>query len=214
MDCARLSGIVVRLLFTCTLALAPAAATAATILVYGDSLSAAYGLQPGEGWVSLLEKRLHAEKLDYKVANASISGETTLGGRNRIEAALKTHQPAIVIIELGANDGLRGGTLETTRANLETIIDASHRAKARVLLVGIRLPPNYGMAYTEKFHRQYQDIAKRKKTALVPFMFEGFAEKPDYFLPDGLHPAANAQPVILDMVWKELRPLLKKPVTK
>jgi len=187
---------------------------ARTILVFGDSLSAGYGLPAGSGWVSLLEQRLHAEKLDYKVVNASISGETTLGGRNRIEGALKTHQPAVIVVELGANDGLQGGTPETTRANLEAIIDASHRARARVLLVGIRLPPNYGMAYTEKFHRQYQEIAKRKKTAVVPFLFEGFAEKPEYFLPDGLHPAANAQPLMLDLVWKELRPLLKKPVTK
>jgi acyl-CoA thioesterase-1 len=214
MDCARLSGIVVRLLCACALALASATGSAATILVFGDSLSAGLGLQSGQGWVSLLEQRLHAEKLDYKVVNASISGETTFGGRNRIEGALKTHQPAVIVVELGANDGLQGGTPETTRANLEAIIDASHRAKARVLLVGIRLPPNYGMAYTEKFHRQYREIAKRKKTAVVPFLFEGFAEKPEYFLPDGLHPAANAQPLMLDLVWKELRPLLKKPVTK
>ena len=192
------------------LALASAAASAATILVFGDSLSAAHGLQPGQGWVSLLEQRLHAEKRDYKVVNASISGETSLGGRNRIEAELKNHRPAVVVLELGANDGLRGSTPETTRANLEAIIDASHRAKARVLLVGIRLPPNYGTAYTGKFQQIYSGVAKSRKVALVPFLFEGFADKPEFFLPDGMHPAANAQPLMLDLVWKDLQPLLRR----
>ena len=182
---------------------------AATILVYGDSLSAAYGLTQDQGWVNLLARRLHAERPDYKVANASISGETTHGGRNRIEGALKAHRPAIVIVELGANDGLRGSSIDSTRANLESIIDASRRAGARVLLVGMRLPPNYGAAYTEKFQQLYAEIAKKKKVRLVPFLFEGFGEDPKYFLPDGIHPAALAQPVMLDTVWKELQPLLK-----
>jgi acyl-CoA thioesterase-1 len=182
---------------------------AATILVYGDSLSAAYGLTQDQGWVNLLARRLHAERPDYKVANASISGETTHGGRNRIEGALKVHRPAIVIVELGANDGLRGSSIDSTRANLESIIDASRRAGARVLLVGMRLPPNYGAAYTEKFQQLYAEIAKKKKVPLVPFLFEGFGEDPKYFLPDGIHPAAQAQPVMLDTVWKELQPLLK-----
>lgn len=167
-------------------------------------------MQPDQGWVSLLAKRLQTDKFDYKVANASISGETTYGGVKRIEAVLKAHRPAIVIVELGANDGLRGGTVEKTRANLEAIVDACRKAGARVVLVGIHLPPNYGMAYTDKFRKVFADIARQKKLALVPFLFEGFAEKPEYFQPDGLHPAPNAQPLMLDLVWKALRPLLRK----
>jgi acyl-CoA thioesterase-1 len=186
-----------------------AAAAAATILAYGDSLSAAYGLSQEQGWVSLLARRLAAEKVDYKVANASISGETTHGGRSRIESALNAHRPSIVILELGANDGLRGTSLDATRANLEAIIDACRNAGARVLLVGMRLPPNYGTAYSDKFRQIYVEVAKRKKLRLVPFLFEGFAEKREYFLEDGFHPAANGQLMMLDTVWKELRPLLR-----
>lgn len=178
------------------------------MLVYGDSLSAAYGLPQEQGWVNLLARRLHAEKPDYKVANASISGETTHGGVSRIEGALKTHRPAVVVVELGANDGLRGASLEATRANLESIIDASRRVGARVLLVGMRLPPNYGTAYAEKFQQVYAELAKKKKVALVPYLFEGFGEDRNYFQPDGLHPTAQAQAVMLDTVWKELKPLL------
>ncbi len=185
------------------------AAHAATILVYGDSLSAAYGLAREQGWVSLLERRLHAERPDYKVANASISGETTHGGASRIESELKTHRPAVVIVELGANDGLLGSSIDTTRANLEAIVDASRRAGARVLLVGMRLPPNYGTAYTQKFQQVYAEVAKKKKVPLVPFLLEGFGEDRKYFQPDGIHPTAQAQPVMLDTVWKELKPLLK-----
>lgn len=199
-----------RSIVACALALCAAAAPAATVLVFGDSLSAGYGLQPGQGWVSLLARRLQAEKLDYKVANASISGETTLGGRNRIESALKTHRPSIVVIELGANDGLRGGSPVAMRANLEAIVDASLRARARVLLVGMRLPPNYGTDYAEKFQRTFGEVAKRKKLPPPPFLFEGFAENRDYFQADGIHPAAAAQAMMVDTVWKSLRPLLKR----
>ena len=194
----------------CALALCAAASPAATILVYGDSLSAGYGLQPGQGWVNLLAKRLQTEKLDYKVANASISGETTHGGAKRIEAVLKTHRPAIIIVELGANDGLRGGSPDTMRANLETIVDASLRAKARVLLVAMRMPPNYGTAYAEKFRQVFGDIAKRKKLPPAPFLLDGFAENREYFQADGIHPSAEAQPAMLETVWKGLRLLLKK----
>jgi acyl-CoA thioesterase-1 len=207
MVCSELFKFVVRSALVC--ALGVPAAHAATILVYGDSLSAAYGLAQEQGWVNLLAQRLHAERLDYKVANASISGETTHGGRNRIEGELKTHRPTVVIVELGANDGLRGNSIDSTRANLEAIIDASRRAGARVLLVGMRLPPNYGAAYVGKFQQIYADIAKKKKVPLVPFLFEGFGEDPKYFLPDGIHPTAQAQAVMLDTVWKELEPLLK-----
>ncbi len=199
-----------RFIAACALALSAVAASAATILVYGDSLSAGYGLPGGKSWVNLLAGRREGERLDYKVANASISGETTLGGRNRIESALKTHRPDIVILALGANDGLRGASLDAMRANLEAIVDASRRSKARVLLVGMRLPPNYGAAYTDKFQNTYSEIARSRKLPLVPFLMDGFAEKRSYFLPDGVHPAADAQPVILDTVWSGLSPLLEK----
>lgn len=198
----------------CALALTATAAPAASILVYGDSLAAGYGLPQEQGWVNLMTRRLHAEQLDYKVANASISGETTLGGVNRIEAALKSHRPAIVILQLGANDGLRGGNLDAMRANLEKIAAACRRAGARVLLVGMRIPPNYGTAYTEKFQRTYGEVARRNKLALVPFLFEGFGDKREYFQSDGIHPTAEAQPLMLETVWKGLRPMLKNPVTK
>ena len=192
------------------LALSAAGACAATILVYGDSLSAGYGLPGDKGWVNLLAERLSRERLNYKVANASISGETTLGGRNRITSALELHRPDIVILELGANDGLRGGSLDTMRANLEAMVDTCRRSNARVLLVGMRLPPNYGAAYTEKFQNVYAGIAARRKVALVPFLFDGFAEKGAYFLPDGMHPTTEGQPLILDTVWKGLSPMLKR----
>jgi acyl-CoA thioesterase-1 len=208
MACA-VSSRIVRLLFSLALALAAVPVSAATLMVFGDSLSAGYGLKPGEGWVSLLEQRLQNEKADYKVVNASISGETTMGGRNRIAAALKTHHPSLVIVELGANDGLRGGTVERTKANLEAIVDACRKSGSQVVLVGIHLPPNYGMAYTDKFRQVFSDVARQKKAALVPFLFEGFADKPDYFQADGLHPAPNAQPLMLDLVWKTLQPLLR-----
>jgi acyl-CoA thioesterase-1 len=210
MVCSELFNVVVRSALVCALGL-PAVAHAATILVYGDSLSAAYGLAQDEGWVNLLARRLHAERPDYyKVANASISGETTGGGRNRIEDALKTHRPDVVIVELGANDGLRGASIESTRANLEAIVDAARRTGARVLLVGMRLPPNYGPSYVEKFQQIYSEVAKKKKVALVPFLFEGFGEDRKYFQADGLHPTAQGQRVMLDTVWKELAPLLTK----
>lgn len=191
------------------LALPFAPSIAATILVFGDSLSAGYGLPREQGWVHLLEQRLRAEKLDYKVVNASVSGETTLGGRNRIGDALKAHRPALVILELGANDGLRGATPDSIRRNLETISDACRRAKARVLLVGIRLPPNYGTAYTEKFHEVFSAVARSRKLPLVPFILDGFSNDREFFQDDGIHPSAAAQPLMLDTVWKELRPLLK-----
>lgn len=199
-----------RLVLVCALAAPASAFSAATILVFGDSLSAGYGLPREQGWVHLLEQRLRAEKLDYKVVNASISGETTLGGRSRIDTALKTHRPALVILELGANDGLRGATPESIRRNLEAISDACRRAKARVLLVGIRLPPNYGTAYTEKFHEVFGAVARSRKLPLVPFLLDGFANDRKLFQDDGIHPNAAAQPLILDTVWKELKPLLAR----
>lgn len=192
------------------LALAPAAASARTILVFGDSLSAGYGLAQAQSWPTLLEKRLRDEGFDYKVANASISGETTTGGANRIEGALKAHHPEIVVLELGANDGLRGQSIDVMKRNLEAMIEASRRVKADVLLVGMRLPPNYGMAYTEKFQQLYSDLARTKKAALVPFLFEGFAEDARFFQSDRVHPTSEAQSAMLDTIWKGLKPLLRR----
>lgn len=160
--------------------------------------------------MSLLEKRLRDERFNYQVANASVSGETTAGGANRIAAALAAHRPDIVIVGLGANDGLRGQRLDIMRRNLETMIEASQRAKARVLLVGMRLPPNYGMAYTEKFHQTYVDLARSKRTGLVPFLFEGFATDTRFFQSDRVHPGSEAQPLMLENVWKGLKPLLRR----
>ncbi|HEU5282908.1 MAG TPA: arylesterase [Burkholderiales bacterium] len=210
MVCASLFSIVLRSTVAVAFALSAATVSAATILVFGDSLSSGYGLIHEQGWVELLAQRLRAERFDYKVVNASISGETTLGGRNRIDAALKAHRPAIVILELGGNDGLRGHDPRSMRDNLEAISDACRRASARVLLVGVRLPPNYGKTYTEKFHNVFGEVAQRKKLPLVPFLLDGFAERRELFQPDGTHPTAAAQPLMLDIVWKELRPLLKR----
>ncbi len=185
-------------------------AQAATILVFGDSLSAGYGLARNEGWAHLLALRLQEKKLNYTVVNASISGETTLGGVNRINDALGAHRPAVVILALGANDGLRGADLAAMHANLERMINVSQRARARVVLVGIRIPPNYGAAYTEKFQATYTAVAKAKHVPLAPFLFEGFAQRSEYFQADQLHPAAIAQPLMLETVWKALAPVLKK----
>jgi acyl-CoA thioesterase-1 len=197
-----------RILGFLVLAAAPGMAPAATILVFGDSLSAGYGLSREQSWPSLLEKRLREENFTFALANASVSGETTTGGANRIEGALKTHRPDIVIIELGANDGLRGQSLDTMRRNLEAMVDASRRAKAEVLLVGMRLPPNYGTAYVEKFQRTFAEIARAKKVALVPFLFEGFAEEARFFQSDRVHPTSEAQALMLETVWKGLKPML------
>jgi len=183
-------------------------APAATILVYGDSLSAGYGVPRDSDWAHLLQLRLREKKTDYTVANASISGETTLGGVNRIKDALRTHRPAITIVALGANDGLRGSDLKAMRGNLERIIDAARSAKSQVILVGMQIPPNYGPQYTEKFSATFRDIAKTKRVPLVPFLLEGFADKREMFQADNLHPTAQAQPLMLDTVWKTLAPLI------
>lgn len=181
--------------------------------MFGDSLSSGYGLAPDAGWVSLLQGRLARSGFHHEVINASLTGETTLGGKNRIEAVLKRHRPDIVILELGGNDGLRGLAPETTRRNLEAIIQACRRSGARVLLAGMRLPPNYGTAYTEKFRDIYPRLAQRHRLPLAPFLLEGVAENLAWFQSDGIHPNAEAQALILDNVWRYLMPLLapKKP---
>ena len=193
------------------LAAAPAhAASAPVLLVLGDSISAGYGLAAGQGWVHLLEERVRKEGHPYQVVNASISGDTTAGGRNRLPALLAQHHPRIVVIELGGNDALRGGNLDATRANLDAMVATVQAAGAKPLLVGMQLPPNYGSAYVRAFGQLFIDVAKARKIPVVPFVFEGFAEDLAQFQPDRVHPLASAQPRILDTVWPPLVPLLGK----
>ena len=184
------------------------AAAAGTILVFGDSLSAGYGIRQDAAWPSLLQQRLAEKRVDYSVVNASISGETSAGGRSRIAEALARHRPAIVVIALGANDGLRGLPVPAMKENLAAMIRAVRAARARVVLVGMRLPPNYG-PYAGEFHRAYADLARSEKVALVPFLLDGIADQPRLFQSDTIHPTAEAQPQLLDNVWAALAPLLK-----
>ena len=184
---------------------------APVVLVVGDSISAAYGLPPGAGWVDLLAARLADERYPYRVVNASITGDTTAGGRARLPALLLQHKPSVVVLELGGNDGLRGGNVAATRDNLATMVTAVQRAGAKPLIVGMRLPPNYGSRYVREFDGLFAEVAKARKAPLVPFLFEGFGENNDMFQPDRIHPNAAAQPLLLDNVWRELRPLLGKP---
>jgi acyl-CoA thioesterase-1 len=191
--------------------LCPAAVNAAgkTILVFGDSLSAGYGLAISRGWVALLEEKLKRERIDYSVANASVSGETSAGGRARIDAALERSRPAVVIVELGGNDALRGMPISQMKSNLAAIVERSKRSGARVLLVGMRMPPNFGADYVRAFEGAYKEVSQQEKVALVPFMLEGFGDDLDYFQPDRIHPNERAQPLILDTIWPKLAPLLK-----
>jgi acyl-CoA thioesterase I len=179
--------------------------------VLGDSLSAAYGIAAKRGWVALLAERLERERPDYSVVNASISGETTAGGLARLPRALAQHKPAVVILELGANDGLRGLPVEQMRKNLAAMIELSKKAGARVLLVGMRIPPNYGPEYTRDFEAAFGALARRHKTALAPFLLEGMGDDLRLFQPDRIHPTEQAQPILLENVWKALRPMLKSP---
>ena len=197
------------LLFCMLLAAGAAHGAAKTILVLGDSLSAAYGIAAERGWVALLAERLARERPDYKVANASVSGETSAGGRSRIAAELAREKPAIVIVELGANDGLRGLPIAQMKDHLAAIITAAQKAHARVLLVGMKLPPNYGPDYTQRFEAAFADLQRRYRTAWLPFLLEGFAEQQELFQPDNVHPTAEAQPLIVENIWRPLAPLLK-----
>jgi acyl-CoA thioesterase-1 len=178
------------------------------VLVMGDSLSAAYNLAAEQGWVAILDVRMREQAPGFRMVNASISGETTAGGASRIDAALAEHRPARVVIELGANDGLRGLPLEETRANLERMVRASKAAGAEVLLVGMRLPPNYGPEYTERFYAQFGEIAQAEGVAHLPFLLEPIAFDEAAFQSDRLHPTAEAQPVLADHVWVVLGPML------
>ncbi len=182
--------------------------TSGTILVYGDSLSAGFGIAVAQSWPQLLGQRLQQKGSPWTVANASISGETTAGGRSRFDGALKQFHPGVVILALGANDGLRGLPVNAMRENLAAMIAAAKKQKARVLLVGMRLPPNYGPEYTRDFEASFRELAKREKIALLPFLLEPIAEDRAAYQNDNLHPVAAAQPKILDHVWKALTPLL------
>lgn len=191
----------------------PALARAPVVLVLGDSLSAGYGIDVNAGWVNLLKQRLQQQGYPYQLVNASISGDTTSSGRARLPRALSLHHPELVIIELGANDGLRGLPLDLMRANLAAMIKQARAQGAQVLLIGMYLPPNYGPAYTKKFHAVYLDLARELDIPLVPFLLAGVALKPELMQADGLHPRAVAQEQVLENVWPVLVPLLQKENT-
>ena len=206
---ARVQRGVMVLLTTLALSAAATAAPTHTVLVLGDSLSAGYGLAASQGWVALTAQKMRSTHPGWRLVNASISGETTAGGAARIAAELKRSRPAVVVIELGANDGLRGLSLLQTRSNLDAIIGASTRSGSRVLLVGMRLPPNFGPAYTQGFEKNYLDLSRRHKTAFLPFLLAPIASDRKNFQADNLHPVAAAQPRLRDHVWPALAPLLK-----
>jgi acyl-CoA thioesterase-1 len=184
---------------------------APVLLVVGDSISAGYGLAAGESWVGLLAARLEKEGYSEQVVNASISGDTTAGGRARLPALLREHRPEVVMIELGGNDALRGGNLDATRANLDAMVKDAKDAHAKVLLVGMKVPPNYGSGYARRFEQVFEDVAKSRRVPVVPYLFEGFGEDLSQFQPDRIHPKAEAEPKILANVWPALVPLLGRP---
>jgi acyl-CoA thioesterase-1 len=194
------------ILLLATLALSNSAQAARNILVFGDSLSAGYGIARDVSWVNLLQQELKKSHPQFEVVNASISGETTSGGMRRIGKALQQHRPEIVIVELGANDGLRGSTVAETERNLNMIIEQIRTTNAKVLLLGMQLPPNYGPDYTRQFHALYPKLAKRHGIASLPFMLEGIP--PEQFQADNLHPTAAAQPLIMRNILRSLTPLL------
>lgn len=191
-----------------------ALAATPTILVYGDSLSAAYGIPREQGWATLLQQRLHKQGYSHQVINASISGETTSGGLSRIKASLQQHKPDIMLLELGANDGLRGLPVAEMQQNLTSIIEAGQGTGARIILIGIMIPPNYGPGYTRQFSASFPALAKRYHLPLVPFLLDGVAGKRELTQDDGLHPTAAAQSLILENVWKTLEPELAKTQPK
>ena len=184
-------------------------ANTSKILIVGDSLSAEYGLPRGTGWVSLLDKRLRSQQSSWSLINASISGETSAGGQARLATLLKTHQPQIVIIELGANDALRGLQLQATEKNLRQMIQASKKSGANVLLLGMRIPPNYGADYSNQFFRLFAKLAESEQIEYVPFFLEKVADKVELFQADRIHPNVEAQSILLENVWPKLKPMLK-----
>lgn len=183
-----------------------------TLLVLGDSLSASFGMERSQGWVSLLSQKLSQHRYPVQVINASISGETTQGGLQRLPALLKKHKPSLVIVELGGNDGLRGLKLSMIESNLQRIIKTIKSNNAEIMLTGIRLPPNYGQNYTEKFYKIYSDLADRENITLVPFIMDGVATSKQLMQADGIHPTREAQPILLDNVWQKLQPLLNDTI--
>lgn len=203
------STLSLRLFFVALLCLPAVATRAATVLVVGDSLSAGYGIARELGWVNLLGQRLAQHNPAWQVVNASISGDTTANGRSRLPALLRQHEPKVLVLELGANDGLRGQPIPAMRDNLTAMIALAQKSGARVLLVGMRIPPNYGEDYTNAFEHAYVEVAQTRKVALVPFLLQGFAEKRELFQADTVHPTAAAQNMMLDNVWTGLKPLLK-----
>ncbi|WP_292919653.1 arylesterase [Nitrosomonas sp.] len=196
------------LIFVFTIS-APAVALTKTIMVFGDSLSASYGMSTEAGWVTLLEQRLQSKYADYHIINASISGETALGGRNRIRQALETHRPEIVILELGGNDGLRGASIKSIYENLAAIIEECQQNNALVLLAGMQLPPNYGRTYTQKFQALFPQLAENHQVKLIPFLLAGFGDKHEFFQADGIHPTEVAQKKIAENVWEVLQTMFK-----
>ncbi len=215
---AHIAPLLMRRHVALLLALGPAvlaapvqAAPSSTVLVVGDSLSAEYGLRRGSGWVALLEQRLAQQNKTIRVVNASVSGDTTSGGRSRLPVLLRQHQPAVVVLELGGNDALRGLPLDMTRSNLTAMAQQARDSGARVLLLGMEMPPNYGQRYTAEFRQIYSDVARTVPTALVPFFLKGVADGANptaLFQPDRIHPNEQAQPLLLKNVWPELRKLL------
>lgn len=199
-----------RLLAGVALALAATSAYSApkTLLVLGDSLSAEYGLERGKGWARLLQDKLQQSKVDATVVNSSISGDTTIGGKNRLPALLEKNKPDVVLIELGSNDALRGLPLKATQDNLQAMIDAARQSRAKVLLVGMQVPPNYGPDYTRRFADMFQSLARQNKAPLVPFFMDGIAADMELFQADRIHPNERAQPMLLDNVWPHLKPLV------
>lgn len=205
-----MSRLIAAVAFLVVLVSGAAARAADNILVFGDSLSAGYGLKSVEAWPALLDRRLRQQGLPYAVVNASVSGETTAGGRSRFAATLEKHRPRIVVLALGANDGLRGLPMNAMRANLQAMIESARAAGAKVLLVGMEMPPNYGPDYTRKFRETYAGLAREEKVAFVPFLLDGFATDRQWFQSDTIHPTAAAQPMMLDNVWPKLEALLRQ----
>ena len=208
-QCAQALFVVFSMTSVTVLAQAKPAPATATILVLGDSLSAEYGLKRGTGWVKLFEDRLQQRKIKGTVFNASISGETTSGGKSRLPDLLLKHRPTLVQIELGANDALRGLPLASTEANLRFMVQESKKIGAKVLIIGIQIPPNYGKTYTDQFAAIFTDLAKTEKTGLVPFLLDGFADKPTSFQADRIHPNESSQALMMDTVWKGFEGMVK-----
>lgn len=204
----RIQQVIVLLAFA--VSALPAYSASKTVVVLGDSLSAEYGLARGKGWVALLEQRLQQKNIPASVINASISGDTTSGGKARLGQLLDKYHPDILIIELGGNDALRGLSLNASEANFKAMIDMAKASHTKILLVGMRIPPNYGPDYSERFFSLYAKLAKSMNLALVPFLLEGVAEKNELFQADRIHPIAEAHPQILNNVWPHLLPLLNK----